>query len=269
MTKAEKNEVAVVEKKALIAAPMFMDAEDFGGGFEGADGDSYAIPFLQVLQKMSPLVDEDKPGYVKGAKAGMFYNTVTQMLYDGKAGLKFVPCAFKRSFIQWGARDVGGGFKGEHTPESIEAMVEANDGRIVSVDGRLFKPNADGTVGDKCDYFAETRSHYGLVIDPETGETGQAVFSLTGTLTKASRMMMTALRQKKVQGPKGLATPPTYANIVKATTYGDSNEKGSWSNVRLELDGLVADPMIYAEAKAFYNAVVSGSVKADHSKAEQ
>jgi hypothetical protein len=270
MTKAEKNEVAVVEKKQLALAPVFMDAEDFGGGFEGADGDSYAIPFLQVLQKMSPIVDEDKSEHVPGAKAGMFYNTVTQALYDGKAGLHIVPCAFKRSFVQWGGRDAGGGFKGEYTPEQIDAMVEANDGCIVSVDGRLFKPLESGGVDEKkCDYFADTRSHYVLIINPGTGEVGQAVFSISGTLTKASRMLMTSLQQKKVQGPRGLATPPTYANIVKATTYGMQNEKGSWSGVRFELDGLVSDPMIYAEAKAFHKAVVTGSAKVDYSKAEQ
>jgi hypothetical protein len=217
---------------------------------------------------MSPLVDEDSPNHVPGAKAGMFYNTVSQNLYDGKAGLLFVPCAFKRSFIQWGGRDAGGGFKGEFTPEQIDEMVTANDGRITSVEGRLFKPNADGSVDEKkCDYFADTRSHFIIIIDPETGETGQAIFSLTGTLTKASRMLMTSLQQKKVDGPRGKATPPTFANIVKATTVGMSNEKGNWSGVRFDLDGLVTDPAIYAEAKEFYRAIVAGDVKADYSKA--
>jgi hypothetical protein len=270
MAKAEKTtEVAVIEKKSLAVAMDFMDESDFGGGFEGADKDSYAIPFLQVLQKMSPLVDEDKPQYIKGAKAGMFYNTVTQKLYDGKEGIKIIPCAFKRAFIQWGARDAGGGFKGEFTPEAIEAMLESNPELIQSDEGRLFKPLADGKIDPKkSDYYADTRSHFVLIVDEEAGEVGQAILSITGTLTKASRMLMTSLQQKKVDTPRGKQTPPTFANLVTATTFGMSNDKGSWSGIRFELEDLVKDPSIYAEAKAFYKAIVSGEAKADYSKSE-
>jgi hypothetical protein len=272
MTKeAGKNAVALETKNPLALMPSFMDASDLEAGFEGADSDSYAIPFIQVLQKMSPLVDEDKPQYIPGAKSGMFYNTVTKKLYDGKSGLKFIPCAFKRSFILWGPRDAGGGFKGEFTPEQIDAMLHDAIGKpqVVSVEGRLFKPLPDGTVDEKrCDYYADTRSHYILMQDEATGETGQAILSLTGTLTKSSKMLLTALQQKKIEGPRGKATPPTFANVVKLTTVGMSNEKGSWSGVSFELDGLVSDPMLYAEAKAFYKAITSGEVKADYSKSE-
>jgi hypothetical protein len=269
MTKKE-NEVAVVEKKAMIVAPSFMDADDFGGGFEGADADSFAIPFFQVLQKMSPLVDENHASYIEGAKAGQFFNTVTRRLYDGKAGVVLVPCAFKRSFVQWGARDEGGGFKGEFSPEQIDAMLGDESSGLVAVDGSIFKKLADGTVdAKKCDYFADTRSHYVITIDPESGETMRAIFAITGTLTKASRMLMTSLQQKKVQGPRGLATPPSYANLVKVVTNGMKNDKGSWSGIVFELQGLVTDINLYAEAKEFYRSVVSGETKADYSKAEQ
>lgn len=263
----EQTDVAVIEKPktALVAAPTFMDAEDFGGGgFEGADKDSFAIPFIQVLQKMSPLVDEDDAKYIQGAKAGMFFNTVTQKLYDGKEGLTLVPCAYKRSFIQWGGREGDGGFKGEFTPEQITAMTEK--GEIVALDGRLFKPDADGSVNEKkSDYFADTRSHFVLLLT-EDGEIGRCILSLAGTLTKASKMLMTSLQQKKVDTPNGKKTPPTFANLIKATTVGMSNDKGSWSGVRFDLDGLVTDPEIYAEARSFYKSIISGEVKADHAK---
>lgn len=265
---AQTTEVAVIEKTGALTAPAFMDAEDFGGGFEGTDKESYAIPFLQLLQKMSPLVDEDDPKHIDGAKAGMLFNTVTQRLYDGKAGLLIVPCAYKRTFIQWGGREGdSAGFKGEFTPEAIAEMQSRSE--IVTLDGKLFKPDADGTIHEKKnDRYEDTRSHFVLIIDPETGEVGQAILSLSASLTKASKMLMTTLQQKKVDTPNGKKTPPTYANIVKLTTIGMSNDKGSWSGVRFDLDGLVSDPAIYAEAKAFHKAIVAGEVKADYSKAE-
>ena len=260
-----KTDVAVVVQGAMTA-PAFISDEDFGGGFEGADKDSFAIPFLQILQKMSPMVDEDNAAHVEGAKAGMFYNTVTQKLYDGKAGLVLVPCFYRRSFIQWGGREAAeGGFKGEFTPEQVNDMVAKGD--FVAVDGKLLKPLADGSTHDKkSDYLADTRSHYVLIVDEATGEIGQAILSLSSTQTKASKMLMTALQQKKVDTPRGKQTPPTFANLVKATTFGASNDKGSWSAIRFDLEGLVTDPELFAAAKAFYKAIVAGEVSVDHNK---
>lgn len=269
---AEKDQDEVKATEVVVAnqsqvVPSFME-DDFGGsGFEGADKDSFAIPFLQVIQKMSPMADEDSPKYITGAKAGMLFNTVSQRLYDGKAGLLIIPCAFKRSFIQWAGRDAEGGFKGEFMPEQVLEM--QNRGDITSVGGRLMKPLADGSVNEKkSDYFADTRSHFVLIIDPETGEISRAIMPLSASQVKASKMLMTALQQKKVETPRGRMTPPTFANLVRVTTSGMSNEKGSWSGVNFALEGMVTDPAIYAEAKDFYKAINAGEVNVDHSKSD-
>lgn len=258
------TDVAVVTQGAV--APSFIDDSDFGGGFEGADKDSFAIPFLQVLQKMSPMVDEDDAKHIEGAKAGMLYNTVTQKLYDGKEGIKIIPCFYKRSFIQWGGREAAdGGFKGEFTPEQITEMTA--NGTIVAVEGKLLKPLADGSTHEKkSDYFADTRAHYVLIVDEKTGEVGQAILALSSSQVKASKMLMTALQQKKVDTPRGKQTPPTFANLVKLTTFGQSNDKGAWSAVRFDLEGLVTSADIFNEAKAFYKAIVAGEVTVDHNK---
>ena len=262
----KSTEVAVVQQGA-IAVPDFMSEDDFDSGFEGADKDSYAIPFLQILQKMSPMVDEDNAAYVEGAKAGMIYNTVTKKLYDGKKGILLIPCSFKRSFIQWGGRDVGGGFKGEFTPEQILTLQA--DGQAVPVEGKLFKPNEDGSpINDKKnDYYADTRSHFVIVLDEETGESSPAILSLSSTNIKASRNLLTSLSQKKVTLANNVKkTPPTFANIVRMTTMGASNEKGAWSAASFALEGMVTDANVYNDAKNFYKSVNDGSVKADHAK---
>lgn len=259
---------AVVEKKATAVAAMeFMDASDFGGaGFEGTDKDSYAIPFIQILQKMSPIVDEDNAKHIEGAKAGMLLNTVTQKLYDGKEGVLIVPCAYKRSYVIWGGRDGDSGFKGEITPEQFDE-ISTDETKVKVIEGKPYKPNEDGTVNPKKnDYYADTRSHYVLIVDTESGEVGQAIVALSSTQLKASKMLMTSLSQKKVDTPAGKKTPPTFANLVRLSTVGMSNDKGSWSGAKFELEGLVTDKDLYAEAKAFYAAVNSGAAKADFSK---
>lgn len=266
------KDVAVVATNTGVSTEVdmgFMDMGDFGGtGFEGADQDSFAIPFLQVLQKMSPKVDEDHAEYIQGAKAGMFYNTVTGKLYDGKAGVTVIPCAYKRTYILWGGREGDGGFKGEFTVEQFDALA-ADETKVKILDGKPYVPNEDGTIQEKKnDYYSDTRSHFVIVLDNETGEYGRAILSLASSQIKSSKKLMTSLQQKKIKTPKGMMTPPTFANLVKATTSGRSNDSGSWSGVDFELTGIISDADLYREAKEFYTQVVGGELKADDAKAD-
>lgn len=269
MAKTEKETTDVAVKNTNVAAVAdFMDLNDFGQGFEGADADSYALPFLTVLQKMSPQVDPDDPKYIEGAKAGMILNTVTNKVYDGKVGITIVPAAFKRSFIRWGGREAENkGFKGELTVAEVDELKQS--GAVKEIDGRLYFPNEDGSVNEKKnDYLADTRQHYVIFVDPESGEFGSALLSLTSSMIKESRKLLTALQQKKVQTPRGLQTPPTFANMVKATTLGQSNDKGSWSTIQFSLESLVTDQNIYLAAKELHSAFTSGTVNVDYSKAD-
>ena len=264
-----KTDVAVAEEKvtAVVAAADAGVWGDYAGqGMEGTDKDSFAIPFLQLLQKSSPAVDEDAPEYIKGAKAGMLMNSVSKQLFDGKAGVTIIPCSYKRTFIQWGGiESKDSGFKGEFTPEQIESMQQS--GIILNIGGRLYKPNADGTVQEKVnDVYVDTRTHFVLIIDAE-GNTSQAILNLSSTQVKKSKALMTMLSQNKVTlGDGRKVTPPTFANIVTVHTIPESNDKGSWSGIQFTLAGLIEDKQLFDEAKSFYAAVTSGAVKVDQSK---
>jgi hypothetical protein len=43
------------------------------------------------------------------ARKGDIYNTVTGDVFKGKEGLKVIPCAYQRRFIEWSPRGVGNG----------------------------------------------------------------------------------------------------------------------------------------------------------------
>ena len=53
MSKKETTEVAV-KNTQMSAMADFVDMTDFGAGFEGADADAYAIPFIVCLLYTSP-----------------------------------------------------------------------------------------------------------------------------------------------------------------------------------------------------------------------
>lgn len=251
-TKQHSTELAVMDFSA-----------DSGAGMEGAGQDAFAIPFLSVLQKGSPTADESLPTYVEGHKAGQLFENVSGAVFDGKKGVLIVPCAFRRVFVRWAPRDAGGGFKGELTPETVTEMRER--GQVKDVEGRLLIPLEDGTLHDKkCDRLADTRNHYVLMVDEATGAWREALLSLTSTQIKKSKMLMSMLAGVKLNGASGMYTPPTFANMVRVTTLGESNDKGSWFGVKFELAGHVKSPAIYAAAKAFNATVAKGLVAAKY-----
>lgn len=264
-----KNAIAVKQQGGAVLAPALESdfLEQFAGnGMEGVDAESFAIPFLAVLQKMSPAADADAPEYIEGAKAGMFMETVSRQLYDGKVGVRIVPCAYKREFIRWGSEDGNESYKGAYTPEQVLAMRE--DGTVRELDNRLYFPLPDGTVSEKkCDRLSDTRNHYVLILDDEGGWS-RALMSLSSTQIKKSKHLMSALSNVKLRGAAGMYTPPTFANVVRAQTKLEQNDKGSWHGLQFTLEGregLTRD--IFVDAKAFCDEVRKGSIAANYEQA--
>lgn len=264
--KAASESKAVATKKDQLPVGIDLGA-DAGAGMEGTDKDSFAIPFLRVIQKMSPQVDEAEPEFIEGAKPGMFLNSVTSEMFDGKEGIDFYPCAYQRRFLRWGPRSgEGSGFKGEILPEEVPAMLEA--GTIVQHENRLYYPNDKGEVNPKtCDHLADTRSHFGLAVDDD-GNAMQVLLALTSTQIKKSKQLMSILSNVKVQGPNGKVTPPTWANKIRITTVPESNDQGSWHGVKFESAGFVTDADLYKAGKEFHAAIASGEAKVNYAEAE-
>lgn len=258
-TKTEKEVVAVTKSALSISEDMF--AADAGSGMEGATSESFAIPFLSVLQKGSPQVDEASGAAIVGAKAGMLWDNVACRMFDGKEGVIIIPCAYRRVFLRWAPKGAqGSGFKGELSAEQVAKMRAAE--QLADLDGRLYVPLPDGTVNEKkCDRISDTRNHYVLLVDAATGNWAQALLSLTSTQIKKSKMLMSALASVKLTGPSGMYTPPTFANQVRLTTIPESNDKGTWFGTKFELAGRVGRIELYAAAKAFHTSVSAGSVE--------
>jgi hypothetical protein len=244
---------------ALAALPDF--AGDAGRGMEGATQESFAIPFLSILQKGSPQVDEASGVSVEGARQGMFFENVTGRMYDGKTGVVLVPCAYRRVFLRWGPKgSPGSGFKGELLPEEVANLRAA--GKLVEVDRKLLFPLPDGELNvAKCDRVADVRNHYCLLLDEATGGWTQVLVSLTSTQIKKSKMLMSMLANVKLNGAAGQYVPATWANRIRATTIPESNEKGSWMGVRFELIGQVTSAALYAAGRAFNESVRAGTVE--------
>jgi hypothetical protein len=256
------------EEHALATTPEMqaMMEADSGAGMENVDSDSIAIPFLTALQKMSPQCDPDSPEYDPDAKPGMLFNTVTRETFSGEDGLLIIPCSYRRTFIKWGARKMGGGFKGSYDPVAAVNMREKGD--VVDLDGRLYFPDENGNVNpERSDKLSDTREHFVIIMNPLTGSLQQAVMSLKSTQIKKSKQLMaqlSGLQWARADGTK--FNPATFAVLIKVTTVPEKNDEGTWSGYRFDLAGRVSDPQAYATAKAFHALVSSGRAVVDHAK---
>lgn len=214
--KSKTQELVPMDTKtqALVSA-MFED--DAGGGFENADQDCFAIPYLVILQKGSPQCDTDEGAYVKGAKPGMLFNNVTEELFDTEKGVEVIPVTMTKAFVEWGPREAGGGFRGSYRPGD-KIVQEARANRDES--GRLLLENGN--------YLADTRYHFCL-LRSKTGAWIPIVISMTSTQIKKSRSWMTTMQNIQFERQNGeLYTAPMYSHIYRITTRAENNEKGNW-----------------------------------------
>ena len=264
MDRAKQLAAQAAQPQGSVAATDIDYSADAGAGLEGADRESYAIPFLAVLQPLSPQVAEET---IKGAKAGMLINTVTNDLFER---VVVIPCAFQRRWVRWAPRDTGGGYKGEFNAAEIEEL--RRTGKVKELDGRLFFPLEDGTVNDKkCDRLSDTRNHYVMMMASEKSELcAPAVLALTSTGIKRSKNLLSRIESIKLRRPSdgSLYTAPSFSHMYEVTTVKESNDKGTWWSPEIVPVGPVTRRELYEMAKAFHAQVTKGQVTVAHDTAQ-
>jgi len=257
--------VAVIDESASKAvAPVDDYSEDAGIGVENISRDELLIPFIRILQPLSPEVNETESKYVEGAKAGALINTATSELFDGKKGVLFIPVSRTHTFGEFVPRNSGGGFKGVWNDDDprIPAL-RAAQGQF----GKLALDNGNELV--------ETYSFFGLVADAAEGLSDdtfwqQAIIGFSSTQIRAYRMITARLVSL-------LGTPvkyPLWAFTWHLTTVGQKNAKGSFYGWRAALYGnaptsalLKPSSASYQQAKSFHAFLQSGKAKPDYSTA--
>jgi len=244
--------VTTVDPKAgaLVAGVASMFEADAGVGLEGADKDSFAIPFLSILQPLSPIVAE---GQIEGAKAGKFINSVTSQMSDV---VMLVPVAFQRKFLRWQPREKGGGYKGEYSPVDVETGKV--DGMVRTDEGRIY---IGGSNPKEHDQLKDTRNHFVLVVK-EDGSWSPALISMASTQIKKSKRWLSRIQGVQLRNAAGQHfTPPSFSHIYKATSVRESNDQGIWFGWEIDIVGPVQDAELYGAAKAFHAQVAAGKVE--------
>lgn len=258
MAKNEKSkEVATQTAQAVV--PSYGD-NYAGAGWDNTDTRDFQIPFLNQLQQMSPQCVDGGTGFIKEARPGMFFNSVTQELYPGDVCL--LVALTKHSFVEWKPQTSGGGFVAEHALES-EVVKVARESAKDPLDLRTPAGNE----------LVETYQMFCLVLAgvDSTEVKDQVVVSFSKTKIKRYKQIMTRLRTFK-----NSARIPLFAYRLKMLSTQEKNPAGQpYKNVSLVpainndvgQSLLPADSPLLEIANALREAIAQGAARANFESA--
>lgn len=212
-TDSKTTDVAVKEQNTAMAE-YGAYADYAGAGFENQTSDDYSIPFLQILQALSPQLQEND-----SLRQGMILNTVTGEVWDGKKGIAFVPATTQHGYVEWKPRDAGGGFVGIHEVNSDLV----NHAKAASAEyGKYSTPDGNELI--------ETFYVYGIALDDD-GNASEAVLAFSSTKIKKYKGWMTKAKTIQIPLPGGRRIPaPLFAHRYRLKTVSEKNNKGQFFN---------------------------------------
>lgn len=243
-----KTEVAQA-KNTEVSTDLMDDIFDNAGDGTSYDSSEMQIPFVRLLQALSPQLKKKDPQFIEGAASGDIFNNVTGQFWTGEEGITVIPCYQTTKYLEFTPREQGGGFRGEIESNNPVLQNTTRNG------GKELLPNGNEVV--------KSDQHFCLIVE-EDGMTQPVVIDMKSTQLKVSRRWKTQIAMKKIKNPKTgqLITPPLYASMWKLRAVEESNDKGDFSNWVVEGIGLVSDVNVFQEAKSFRESVLAGAVKA-------
>ena len=242
-----KSETQITKRENAGALSTNLFEADADAGSQNISQEDLALPFLKVLGQLSPEVNKRNGKYVEGAEPGMILNTVTNDIYDGSKGIEVLPVYYQRQYVEWQDR-------GESKGAPVAIHSAASDIMSKTTRDKSYKdrlPNGN--------YIENTANHY-IVLLGKTPTT--ALISMKATQLKVSRKWNSMMMGIRMQGAKGLFTPPTYSHIYKLKTVQMSNDKGTWFGWDVSKIGPVSEKPVYAIAKTFAERVGKGEIQA-------
>lgn len=255
-TAAETTALAVQSPAANLPAEFLEQMEQDAGLGVSTDPNEVGIPFLYILQDLSPQVKKRDENYIEGAEVGDIYNNVTKDVIPAKVGIDWIEVGFEAAQVEW--RPNRGGFVMKH-PNDTPLR-----GQLKMVqDGEKQVPTLPSG-----NTLTETKYHYGFYRRAAeegrpAGNWEPAVIGMASTMIKNSRELEGM--KKRLRLPNN-AIAPSFAVIYHFGTRvvaKNNNEWFVWDIVQLQRDGGPAwvSSDEYRVARDLAQQVAAGQVK--------
>lgn len=220
-----------------------------GGGLEEVTSEDVQIPFLRVLQALSPQIKKSDPAYIKGAEQGGIFNTVTKKFWSGDDGVLVIPTYFQKKLLEFVPRSEGGGFVGEINPKNLPKIVKENGMEMLENGNELVR----------------TAQHYVKIVHDD-GTLENAIVDMKKTQLKKSREWVSIMGMFKYPKEAGQnlvgKTMDSWYNMFRLTTVEESNDKGSWYTWKIVHEKQVDKIEYVNESKSLHTSLSSGELTA-------
>jgi hypothetical protein len=250
-------ELAVAEKKSTAVANIMDDLyASAGQGLENVSAEDMQIPFMRILQPLSPQLIKSDSKFIKGASAGDLFNTVTGQFWEADEGVTVIPCAYQMKFLEFQLRESGGGFLGE---------IDPNDPDI-----RKAQRMGSNEILPSGNELVRSAQFLILAVDAN-GITSQLICDMKKTQMKVAKQWNTRRAGLKIMHPeKGLFNPPMWATVWQLRTVQESNDKGSWFNYSVSQCSIDDVPQsAVLEARDLYEQFRKGEIKTSAGTADE
>lgn len=216
-------------KKQAVNYEDLMEGMD-NAGFEEMGLETMAIPFLRIVQELSPVMRSKRPEYNPDAQEGMFINTVSGKLYESP--IRVIIGKFQRLFLEWGT--TRGQLMGVHSPEAIEARTDL----VRNENNQPVDPKTGHTFQDCYTYY---------VLNVDDIEEGVCIISCTSTNIKEARKLNRNLMHTMLPNSNKRALP--YFMVWEVSSVDMSNDQGEWKGISFKFDSFVTQPQLEAIVK--------------------
>lgn len=177
-----------------------------GMGTENLDSGS-AMPFIRILQDLSPQLKPNKDEYVEGSKAGDLFFNKTKALLENPTSI--IPVYTKAVYTEWIPRSKGGGFVGSH-PLSIVGDAAYEKGRERQYDEWLGENELRFT-------------SYWFVLIEIHGVWEEAMIPFTSSQLKVSRKLTSDINRFRYPDNTGIV-PPLFAQKWELATVMETSK---------------------------------------------
>jgi hypothetical protein len=218
-------------------------SKDSGGGEEVTSSD-VQIPFIRVIQAMSPQIKKSDSAFIKGAGQGDIFNTVTKQFWSAEDGILVIPTYFQQKLLEFVPREQGGGFVGELKSSSEEVK-------------KAQRNDAGAELLENGNELVRTAQHYVKIVHDD-GTLENAIVDMKKTQLKKSRQWMSIMMMQKHNGK----TLPSFSQVYRLKTVEEGNDKGSWYSWSVEHEKMVESIESYNDAKSFHTSIKSGELTA-------
>lgn len=204
----KKNTPAVRPEHELA---VYDYGEDAGKGYGKDTASETVIPFLKLLQGLSPEVTDNKP---EGARAGLMLNTATDELAEE---FLFLPFFRQHLYTEWIPLDKGGGLVGRHDDEAEVVQIAKRAAAKAGHDPRYSRLYTYDDKQERDNELVETFYVYGFLCDEEGRPKQSVVIAFKST-------KITVWRDWRNKAKHMEHKPPLYACLVKLGVEQQTNK---------------------------------------------